>query len=254
MRISQVGLSIALLATVTALAAAQPTSASSPANRGMPSAVKAPDYGTASLTHVRVSAMEFSPLNTNLSGDWYPGPGRTRYPSLYLGSWEGPFHLPGGALLKRVELDYCDANASGHHVQLNVLECDNQGQGCSPIGAQLVSTSNGCAFVADDTLNYRVDAYHHLYSLEVDFTADDGTVALASVILSYQLDVSPAPATASFADVPTSDPAFQYVEALVSSGITAGCGSGNYCPDAPLTRRQMAVFLSKALGLHWAGF
>jgi len=59
MRISQVGLSIALLATVAALAAAQPTSASSPANRGMPSAVKAPDYGTASLTHVRVSAMEF---------------------------------------------------------------------------------------------------------------------------------------------------------------------------------------------------
>ena len=27
--------------------------------------------------------------------------------------------------------------------------------------------------------------------------------------------------------------------------------SGNYCPDAPLTRGQMAVFLSKALGLHW---
>ena len=31
----------------------------------------------------------------------------------------------------------------------------------------------------------------------------------------------------------------------------AGCGSGNFCPDSPLTRRQMAVFLSKALGLHW---
>jgi hypothetical protein len=36
----------------------------------------------------------------------------------------------------------------------------------------------------------------------------------------------------------------------VASGITAGCGGGNYCPDAP-TRRQMAIFLAKALGLHW---
>ena len=31
-----------------------------------------------------------------------------------------------------------------------------------------------------------------------------------------------------------------------------GCGDGsNYCPDAALTRGQMAVFLAKALGLHW---
>ena len=43
----------------------------------------------------------------------------------------------------------------------------------------------------------------------------------------------------------------EFVEALVASGITAGCGNGNFCPDAPLTRGQMAVFLSKALGLHW---
>jgi hypothetical protein len=42
----------------------------------------------------------------------------------------------------------------------------------------------------------------------------------------------------------------QFVEALVASGITAGCGNGNFCPDAPSTRRQMAVFLTEALGLH----
>jgi hypothetical protein len=64
--------------------------------------------------------------------------------------------------------------------------------------------------------------------------------------------VSPAPGSATFGDVPTSHPFFQFIEALVASGITAGCGGGNYCPDAPLTRGQMAVFLSKALGLHFA--
>jgi hypothetical protein len=63
--------------------------------------------------------------------------------------------------------------------------------------------------------------------------------------------VSDPPATPTFGDVPASHPFYQYVEALAKSGITAGCAPGSYCPDAPLTRGQMAVFLSKALGLHW---
>ena len=61
------------------------------------------------------------------------------------------------------------------------------------------------------------------------------------------------PATATFGDVPTSHPFFQFVEALAASGITAGCQAAPplYCPDAPLTRKQMAAFLTKALGLYW---
>ena len=35
---------------------------------------------------------------------------------------------------------------------------------------------------------------------------------------------------------------------LAAESITAGCGGGNYCPDAPVTRGQMAVFLSKTFG------
>jgi hypothetical protein len=41
-------------------------------------------------------------------------------------------------------------------------------------------------------------------------------------------------------------------EALLAAGITGGCGGGAYCPDSPVTRGQMAVFLSRALGLHFA--
>lgn len=63
--------------------------------------------------------------------------------------------------------------------------------------------------------------------------------------------VSDPPATPTFGDVPSSHPFYQFVEALAKSGITGGCGGGNFCADAPLTRGQMAVFLSKALGLHW---
>jgi hypothetical protein len=50
---------------------------------------------------------------------------------------------------------------------------------------------------------------------------------------------------------PPGDPGYDYIGALAASGITSGCGGGNFCPDSPLTRRQMAVFLTKALGLHW---
>jgi hypothetical protein len=80
--------------------------------------------------------------------------------------------------------------------------------------------------------------------------ADSG---FGGVRVFWRRKVSPSPGSPTFNDVPASDGAFQFVEALVASGITAGCGNGNYCPDAPLTRRQMAVFLSKALGLHWIG-
>ena len=36
-----------------------------------------------------------------------------------------------------------------------------------------------------------------------------------------------------------------------AAGITAGCGGGNFCPDQPITRKQEAAFIAKALGLHW---
>jgi S-layer homology domain len=58
---------------------------------------------------------------------------------------------------------------------------------------------------------------------------------------------------ADFNDVPTSHPFFQFIEALYHAGITGGCQTAPpmYCPDAPLTRGQMAVFLAKGLGLQW---
>ncbi len=67
----------------------------------------------------------------------------------------------------------------------------------------------------------------------------------------WRLAVSDPPATPTFGDVPGSHPFYQFIEALAKSGISGGCGAGNFCPDSPLTRGQMAVFLSKALGLHW---
>jgi hypothetical protein len=49
--------------------------------------------------------------------------------------------------------------------------------------------------------------------------------------------------TPAFADVPCSDPHAPWINELVRRGVTAGCGGGNYCPNSPVTREQMAVFL-----------
>lgn len=48
---------------------------------------------------------------------------------------------------------------------------------------------------------------------------------------------------ATFNDVPATHWAYRHVEALANRGITSGCGGGNYCPDSPLTRAQMSVFI-----------
>ncbi len=53
----------------------------------------------------------------------------------------------------------------------------------------------------------------------------------------------------TFGDVLCSHWAFDYIEALVASGVTSGCQVSPplYCPDSNVQRDQMAVFIIKAL-------
>jgi hypothetical protein len=50
----------------------------------------------------------------------------------------------------------------------------------------------------------------------------------------------------SFADVPTDNLFYKFIETLFHNGITGGCAGGGYCPTNPVTRAQMAVFLLKS--------
>jgi hypothetical protein len=74
-----------------------------------------------------------------------------------------------------------------------------------------------------------------------------------SVFVLRTLDptMNPPPCTTPvFADVPASNPFCPWVEELVRRGVTGGCGGGNYCPTADVTREQMAVFLTTTFGLR----
>ncbi len=70
-----------------------------------------------------------------------------------------------------------------------------------------------------------------------------GTLLVAVLVLI--------PATASalqfFGDVPPSDWAYEDIQWLAAEGLTNGCQANPplYCPDEPVTRREMAAFMHR---------
>ena len=177
---------------------------------------------------------------------------------------DAQFDLPAGANIEFFDVWGYDSNASENLTVFLIRYClPDLGQGF-PVAAVLravSSTGSAGNFFASDPIS--TDAVRNVictYVARARFDNDgDGCVPnnslrLYKVRLQWKRQVSPAPPAATFGDVPTDHWAFQFVEALFTSGITGGCGGGNFCPDDPLTRGQMAVFLSAALGLEWENF
>jgi hypothetical protein len=52
-----------------------------------------------------------------------------------------------------------------------------------------------------------------------------------------------------FQDVPVTLPNAGYIEALTKEGDVGGCGGGNFCPSALLTRGEAAAFLARVFSL-----
>jgi hypothetical protein len=63
---------------------------------------------------------------------------------------------------------------------------------------------------------------------------------------------TPPPATGIFRDVPVAGKEWMqsWIEQFYKEGITSGCSTEplNYCPEQPVTRAQMAVFMDRAFG------
>jgi hypothetical protein len=82
---------------------------------------------------------------------------------------------------------------------------------------------------------------------ESNFCPDDPvTRGQMAAFIEAALGNPPNPCTGQFADVPLDNPFCGFIERLAGDGITGGCGGGNFCPDDPVTRAQMAVFLVTA--------
>jgi hypothetical protein len=208
-------------------------------------------FGTAGSTAHVIGATEFETF----------GPGAWNYAGL-LAKWSAvsalfaAVRLPAGAVVNAVELEGCDTNTGAQALFSMSRRPSPNGPAANvtPTGSTGFTGAPGCGFFTVTPLPavspLVIDNENNTYHVEVSATTS--TTTLIAVRVYYTLQVSPAPSVATFSDVPTSHPFFRFVEALARSGITSGCGGGNYCPDAPLTRGQMAVFLSLGLGLHFA--
>ena len=51
----------------------------------------------------------------------------------------------------------------------------------------------------------------------------------------------------SFTDVPRSQTFYKRIETLLHYGITAGCTATTYCPNDPVSRANMAIFIAKGI-------
>jgi len=82
----------------------------------------------------------------------------------------------------------------------------------------------------------------------------DGQVSrgqMAAFLIRARLSVTqgtpfPHASGAYFNDVNSSHVFFPFVQKMKESGITSGCTATDYCPDNPVTRGQMSVFVNRA--------
>ena len=86
-----------------------------------------------------------------------------------------------------------------------------------------------------------------LYCPETPVSRDQMAVFLLKT--EHGSSWQPPPAVGVFDDVPVGHWAAPWIEALAAEAITAGCSDTEYCPDNPVTRAQMAVFLVKTFRL-----
>ncbi len=72
-------------------------------------------------------------------------------------------------------------------------------------------------------------------------------------VTGFSYSCSSASPSIHFTDVPVSDTFCKSVHFLWARGVIAGCAATLYCPSLPVTRDQMAKFLSNAFGLSLYG-
>lgn len=209
-------------------------------------------YGTQDFGTTQIFAVEFETLADtttamSLGGNRYRASG-TNFALIARPS------IPAGAEIIGATLWAHDADSTAS-VSWTLYEVDLGLSASTSLGGGSTGTSfdggNFGVYQSLDSPYVHTGYYDKTLWVLINLSTTGSDVAIRGLTFWWKRQVAPAPASATFNDVPTTHPFFQFVEALAASGITAGTGGGNFGPDDPLTRGQMAVFLSKALGLHW---
>ncbi len=176
-------------------------------------------------------------------------------------SYDAPLRLPAGAQIDLLRCYfYSDGDATRPTASIVTRDFDTISKIGSGSSALATSTSpeaigyhepEGTATANPASLvRYRPsDDISRFYVLQLSLT-DTGDRTRGCEV-EWHRTVSDPPVAPTYLDLPVDEEQKQAIEALAAAGITSGCGGGNYCPDSPLTRAQLALFLARALGLHW---
>jgi S-layer homology domain len=205
------------------------------------------EFGVQDDTITVVSATSFAPQKSLIGTAYSPTFGLSCDPNNDM-HYYAALDLPAGAVIDTIGLNSLTDTDGILGLALWLRNAD----GALVLLASFSVPAHGWGTDYDGPLDITVSNHeNNELVIDVENAASPTLEFFSWVEVWWHRTVSPPPGSPTFNDVPVSDPAFQYIEALAASGVTSGCGGGNYCPDAALTRRQMAVFLSKALGLHW---
>jgi len=99
--------------------------------------------------------------------------------------------------------------------------------------------------LTSESYNNVVISYNTLFN-EPWIDSPAGVILIGNTVNGVQLD------NTTFADVQTNYWAWSQIQAIYDAGVTGGCSATSYCPESPVTRTQMAIFLEK--GMKGASF
>jgi hypothetical protein len=227
--------------------------------------VSSVDYGTTSLT---VHGILQSTPNVTFDLDFYESPSCTPHPrdllqsAYYIGSTQVTTDGSGNVNFDTL---LSDPNAASDPI-ITITATDPAGNTSEfsqaviydstprsgPTAGGITVTLTGTHFVAGATVTFGGVAGTNVTVTNVtSMTADAPALPAATV---NDIVVTNTDGTAGtlkkawivdFLDVPPAQQFYSWVTTLVSNGITAGIGGGNYGVANPTLRQQMAVFLLK---------
>lgn len=212
------------------------------------------------LTSLAVAGIHFTGFELSYPDLWDTDESGARSCAIPKCILVAPVQLPAGALITKIELNAYDVHVL-NDVKVTLKQLPVSGAPPIVLATAQSEGLQGYTFVTTVLPTpHTVDNANNTYSLTFVGADNDNPAGLVTdpvtkvqaVRIFYKLQTSPGPAVATFNDVPTTHAFFPSVEALVAAGITAGCGPQLFCPDGLVTRGQMAAFLSRALGLHFA--
>ena len=214
-------------------------------------------FGTFCCDVLQIPAAAFVPRSSNI-GWTYAGQGyirATANPNIDNDTFWAPVALPTGTTIRFLGFLYDDSDPV-NDITATLREYTGFSDANTSFNDIASVTSNGSggrneSFDNLGLAGHTVNNGSAQYAVVINIPVISPNLGFKAVEISWQRQISPAPATATFGDVPTTHPFFRSIEALSASGITQGCGNGNFCPNGNVTRGEMAAFLARALGLHF---